>query len=385
MLRAKTGTSQALKWVSLENMTFLYCPIGIWIGNKTINYAVAEIICSGFKFRFTPCPVYCAGSQSGASFVGCDITAEHIPPETYLTETYPEHSVWMEGGFITVVGGSMVTDITNYPQVLLSPSNDADGNNYPTFIATGCHIESNRSQLAVIQNPYGYATPLSANSCFIINSCTGFAGTLSTEDYITCLDSSYSGLIDVTDSNMYASVVRTGYNISSTSELVRIKTDSVSLNTNFKNWMAGVSIGAKLLHGQEAILSAYGLGTQAITVAVPGVAKFTTADTTGNLSRYAVKYDSTTGQFVVPTSGFTQCQINVCLQWTGGGSIFVSVRKNGLDQGFTATANGLLNLSLSLFNLVKDDILVVWVVPTGATATFNSGQQQFFQITGSTF
>jgi hypothetical protein len=147
----------------------------------------------------------------------------------------------MEGGFIKVVGGSLVTDITDDPQILLNPSNDADGNNYPTFIATGVHIESNLAQLAFISNPLALATPNSTSACLILNSCTGFAGTDTAQDYIACIDSTYAGLISVTDCNFYAAIPRTAFNISSASSLIKVKVDKVSFGTNFKDYLNGIS------------------------------------------------------------------------------------------------------------------------------------------------
>jgi hypothetical protein len=240
-IRAQAGTSQAAKWLSFTTMTFLYCPVAIYIGDKTLSYAVSEINFFAMKFRFCPIPVRLGGTQTGASFVGCDLTAEHIPPQTYLDATYPEHSVWMEGGFIKVVGGSLVTDITDDPQILLNPSNDADGNNYPTFIATGVHIESNLAQLAFISNPLALATPNSTSACLILNSCTGFAGTDTAQDYIACIDSTYAGLISVTDCNFYAAIPRTAFNIASASSLIKVKVDKVSFGTNFKDYLNGIS------------------------------------------------------------------------------------------------------------------------------------------------
>jgi hypothetical protein len=390
-IRAQLGTAQASKWITLENATFRECNVGLYIGTDNISYAVSEINFFGLKFKNTPLCVRLGGSQTGASFNGCDITSEYNLGDNYLTIPQPIHNTFlMEGGFIKVVGGSIVTDISAQPSIVLTPCNDAFGVFYPTFIATGVHIESNLAQLCVIYNPNGYTTNTASSdsACAIFNSCTGFAGTDTAQDFVSTTDSGYFGLIDITDCNFYSANVRTAFNISSASANTRIKTDSVSLGKNFLNWMAGVSNGI-LLHSTQPVMEATGLGTQTIVAGVGAVLVFANQVTTGDLGRYSSRYNPSLGTFNVPAGGFTSLNINASCQWTGGGELDLAVRKNGTVVAFGSSipnpsGSGSANVNTTLYNLAIGDVIEIYAVAYTNTATFNNNITNYLKMTGST-
>lgn len=380
-IRAQLGGSQATKWVTLENMTFRSCNVGIYIGDATSSIGVSEINCFGFTFRHTPLCVRLGGSQTGASFIGCDTTSEYTPPDTYLTVPQPVHnSFLMEGGFIKVVGGSIVTDISTQPSIVLTPCNDSNGNIYPTFIATGVHIESNIAQMCVIYNPNAYVAPESINACAIFNSCTGYAGTDTTQDFVTTNDTTYQGLIDITDCNFYAASTRTAFNISSASSAARIKTDSVSLNTGFKNWIGGIS-GGTVVHNTTPAISAYGINATIATG--EQVVKFTTLVATGQWARYVSYYNPATGLFTVPYGSET---ITLTASIKGSGSVngLIYVKYNGgAIIGYGQYVNGVGTISLDNMGLLAGDTIGVYL-NAATNNTFGAGNDNALAISIST-
>jgi hypothetical protein len=196
----------------------------------------------GAKFFQCPVAVYNSGAETGCSFVGSDIISE--PFGGYGGS--PERAIWIEGGFVTVVGGSVVKANTSTPQaILFNPANGASSNPYGLLRISGAHIETS-CQLITVSNPRALSTPASTNSNITLVGVGGYAGLSGAEDFITVSDATYAGTIEVTSSNFYAPSARSAFNMSAAGALVKFVTDKTSFGTNFLQWPKGVSAGIRV-------------------------------------------------------------------------------------------------------------------------------------------
>ena len=256
------------------------------------------------------------------------------------------------------------------------------GNPYGILRISGTHIET-ASPLVRVSNPRQLKAPASHSSNITITTAGGYTGGVpASEDFIAVQDSSYEGYLEVTSCNFYnflSAAVRTGYNISSASPLVRIKVDKGSFNRSFRNWLGGVS-GGKVLHDMQPVANASGLN--ATLGAGESVLKFLNNVSTDELARYGGQYSPSTGLFTVPAGGFARLEVKASIVGnTAVGDIYV--KKNGVIVGF-GNYNGKGNIDATLWNLVAGDTVGVYVKQTTPN-TFNNGIYQSLQMSGSTF
>ncbi len=375
-VRAQTGTSQATTRINIYNVTVRNAKMGISVGTHNVDYQCSEINFFGANFFKCPVAVYNGGSQTGASYNGCNITAE---PNAALPDV-PEHAILMDGGFVTVVGGEVTLSNTATTQtVSFHPAGSATYKNpYGILRISGTHIES-VSQLVCVSNPKGLKAPASHSSNITITTAGGWCGA-NAGDFIAVSDPSYEGYLEVTSCNFYSEAARPGYNISSASPLARIKVDKGSFNRNFGNWFGAVS-GGKILHDMQPVVNATGLN---VTLgAGESVLKFLNNVTSDELARYGGRYSPATGLFTVPPGGFARLEVKVSIAGSAAVGDSIYVKKNGAIVWFgNYQKNGTINGILS--NLVAGDTIGVYVNQT-APNTFDNGIYQSLQISGSTF
>jgi len=210
-IRSAAGGNGGTSRNSFYNITVRQAKIAISIGAYNVDIACSELDFFGCKFFQCPVAIYNGGSQTLSQWQGCEIISE--PFAGYSGS--PERAIWIEGGAVSVTGGSIVKGNTATPQtVLFNPASSVTfGNPYGTLRVAGTHIESN-CQLLTISNPRALATPGSSASNVTIVASGGFAGLSAAEDFITVSDSSYAGTVEVTSCNFYASSTRSAYSIS---------------------------------------------------------------------------------------------------------------------------------------------------------------------------
>lgn len=374
-IRAQAGTSQATSRVNVYNPTFRNFKAGIAVGEYNLDFQCSEINVFGANFFSCPIAVYNGGSQTGASYNGCNLVSE--PNNAFVGSVC--RAIWVEGGFVTVVGGSVVNAVSTTGQtILLNPASSATYNNpYGTLRISGAHIET-ASQLAVVVNSRSLSSPSSGISNLTITAAGGFVSPgIATQDFITVLDSTYAGHVQVTDCNFYSNAPRTQYNISSASSSTKIDADASSFNQNFMNWLDGVS-GGVLLHGQELIIDSYGINTTIGTG--ENVVKFLNSG--GSTLRYGVYYSTSTGLLTVPNGGFTSLtvQANIIGASAVTGDMYIKLNGNVVGYG-QYSSKGTLNVSLQ--NLNAGDTVGVYLNQSSSN-TFDNGFYQSLKIFAST-
>ncbi len=375
-IRAQTGTSHATTRINIYNVTVRNAKIGISVGTHNVDYQCSEINFFGANFFKCPVAVYNGGSQTGASYNGCNITAE---PNAAFPGV-PEHAILMDGGFVTVAGGEITLSNTPTTQtVSFHPAGSTTYKNpYGILRVSGTHIES-VSQLVCVSNPRKLAVPASHSSNITITTAGGWCGA-NAGDFIAVSDSSYEGYLEVTSCNFYSEAARPGYNISSASPLARIKVDKGSFNRNFGNWFGAVA-GGKILHDMQPVVNATGLS---VTLGSgESILKFLNNVTTDELARYGGRYSPATGLFTVPSGGFARLEVKVSIAGSAAVGDSIYIKKNGAIVWFgNYQKNGTINGTL--WNLAAGDTIGVYVNQT-AQNTFDNGIYQSLQISGSTF
>lgn len=376
-VRAQTGTAQATSRVNIYNVTARNLKIGFGIGRFDIDYQCSEINfygCSTFK---CPGAVYCAGSQSGASFINCNLVSENNAAFPGI----PNRVLWMEGGFISILGGEVVkAENMEGPAILLNPSSSATyGNPYGILRITGTHIET-QSQLIAVVNSRGLAAPDSRSANIALLNCGGYvSGNSAAQDFIYIGDASYVGALSVKLCNFYSDTPRTGYNISSASAGARISCDEQSFGRNFKHWFGGV-YGGIFAHPMMPIVSASGIG--GAVAAGEQLCKFTNIRTTDQFARHGIWYGDGAWRVL---NGIKSIHIEVNLVGGNGavGAGDFYVKKNGVIAAFGRYMNGFAHLSATLRDLVDGDVITTYIAGTTAN-TFDGAAYQQIEISGST-
>jgi hypothetical protein len=284
----------------------------------------------------------------------------------------------MEGGFVSVTGGSVVNaESTTGATLFINPASSVTyANPYPLLRIGSAHIES-ASPLAIIANPRALTTPTSTTSSLSIVNAGGYVpAAIAAQDFITNSDTSYAGYIDIKQCNFYSDGARTAYNISTASALTRISCDMASFNQNFKHWRDGVS-GGKLLHSEELLVSAYGVN--ATTTAGEYLIKFLNNGESG--LRYGPYYNPATGLFTVPAAGMKKLNVKATLVGvTVAGDIYVKL--NGVVARY-GKSSGICDIDATLNNLVAGDTIGVYV-SSASPVNYDNGVYQRLTISGST-
>jgi hypothetical protein len=374
-IRAQAGTSQATSRVNVYNPTFRNFKIGIAVGLYNIDFQCSEINVFGANFFKCPIAVYNGGSQTGASYNGCNLVSE-------TNAAFPavvNRAIWMEGGFVTVVGGSVVNaEVTTGQTILINPASSATYSNpYGTLRITGAHIET-ASQLAVVTNSRSLSTPTSNISNLTVTASGGFVSPgIATQDFIAVLDSTYAGYIQVQNCNFYSNAPRTQFNVSSASSTTKIQTDKSSFNKDFMSWLDGVS-GGKLLHELELIVSSYG-----INVTLPSGESIVKYLNNGDSTlRYGPYYSTSTGLFTVPPGGFKTMVVDADAIGDSVVTGTMYIRQNGNIVSY-GRYTGLGTINATLQNLSAGDTVGVYI-NQGASNAFDNGFYQRLSILAST-
>jgi hypothetical protein len=366
------GGNQSTTRVNIYNPSFRNFKIAMWIGEITVDRQCSEINVFGANMFSCPISLYLAGSQTLASFNGCNLVSE---PNTALLPTADEKCIWVEGGVVTVVGGKIVKAVTptEYAIQLNVSNGPTFGNSYGAVRISGTHIET-ASALAVINNPRALVSTTSLTSNLTIVASGGYVGPSSiADDFITVSDAGYAGIIHVENCNFYSSTLqRTAFNISSAAPNVKIQTDRKSFNEGFLNWVGGVS-GGNMFH--DLIAAVLSTGINATIPAAETVLKFVNNITTFEYGRYGGQYNTSTGLFTVTqTDGFSIAQLVASIDG-GGGTGILTVKVNGniiVTAPYASTGTIVANLP----RFFVGDTVGVYFTPTAPVALDSSTKQR---------
>lgn len=379
-IRVDPATSQPTTRLKIYNVTVRNSPIGISNGEYNNDLQCSEIGIFGADFFQCPQPIYNGGSNSGMQLIGCDITSEANAAFTGVVET----SIFQEGGFLKVTGGSVVCNPTASYCITQAPCQSAlySGNLYGTLDVVGAHVETN-APLINVQNPRAFSTTDSGYSSFKFIGNTGFAGGDISRDFGYVSDASYAGLIKIHGCNWYASAPRTGYNMSGVAPLARFDIDKTSLGKNFLNWLGGIRFG-RAIHDMAPVTSVSGLGVT-YTASTTNTLKFQIKNISNELAKYGAQYNPATGAFEVPPGGFATLQINCYIaSSTSVTSGDLYLRRGGAIVAFGVLFGRVGTLNATLHDLVAGEILDIILLPIGGNFTADNGLYNSLQIVGET-
>ena len=385
-IKVKAGTSQSTTRVNLYNPTFYNAKCGLSNGDLGIDFQCSEINVFGANWFRCPVAAYNAGSNTGMQFIGCNLVSERNPELVSLVTN--ECAVHMEGGFVKVVGGSIVTNPTCVYAIIMEPTTSVlYGPIHSSVSVTGAHVEVN-SGLINVTNSRNIESVDSLGSSATFVGNTGFCGAPAALDFALVQDNSWAGCLTMLGNNWYSSVLRTALNISSASSFARIYVDKVSLGRNFRNWIGGI-YGGQLVHEFIPVLSAYSLGTT-FTAGFVNEVKYTSYQTLDELERYRPHYDTSTGVFTVPPGGLMELDINATIVTSGptNADFYLRKRPAGAEAeiivAFGQYSNGVAKLNVKLAGLVSGDKLSIVFTPYGSDCTADTGVYQSLILSAST-
>lgn len=349
--------------VDIFGLTLRESFTAISIGRIDNDAQVAEINFHGCETMFSAVGVHIKGSQTGASFNGCTLTSgvwSTFPSETKY------RTLLMDGGICEINGGEFVN--SGVPKNSISTAgiemrpcvSTTYTNTFGALRISGTLIELNSSLL--ITGPGTVTAPYKSDTSFCsISNCGGYVDQISGGNFVEIFEPTYSGTVTIDDSCNFYSIAgsRTGKNIRSDSNLVRINVGRTSFGTGFMDWMGGVS-GGVLKHPMLPVAAA-NTTSQGFSAGVDNVIKLDNEIGTGGFARYAI-YSPSTSRITVPTG----CR-SFRIEYLGRGSGLsgtIRLRKNGTQTVvFGIVASGVASLSLTEGVPTQGDYYEIVLVP----------------------
>lgn len=373
-----SGSGQTAR-SSFSNITFYTFTLALRVGTSAVDNLNSEN--SFYALQFMGCPqvLKISGSQTGASFIGCDFVSASFTGY----EAYERRVIWMEGGFATIVGGEIVLpEYTSGYSLYIEPCNSSFyGNPYPVLRINGTHIETS-SPLLMLSNPKGLLTPTSNIAQVSVTGSGGFVGASSVNaTFMTIDDATFEGVVQVAGCNFYSEAKRNANTIYSSSALTNIEVDRSSFGKNFPLWMGGV-IGGKLRHGFEIIASLNNLAGVTIASGTATPLKFSSKMVSGNFFRYRDCYNVATGIFTVPAGGLETLTISATIiSPTLNGDIYVKKGVNYIVFGII-TSN-VISLNATMYDLTEGEQITLVLQPSTGDVVFDSTPYSFISFTAS--
>lgn len=350
-----------------------------------------DLVCSEITFfgaKSYGCPVFLigGGSQTLATFVGCNMTP--VANASFSGST--PQVMLLKGGAWQFVGGEMVQvgSTSSYIVEAEPATSTTYSNPYPVAKFSGVHIES-AGLLLFLHNPAALASPASYLSAFSFQNCTGYMGALTTGNVVdTTGDNIYAGKIVFGNScNFYAgsTTVRTGAHFALGTNTV-IDIDGSPFNSSFLQGLSGLVsgfMGKPRLRG-ETILALYGsttaVGNSGNTI-IYFPSYIPTQDSAYGNSGYSsgswtapqAMKDVTVSFQVIFTSAAANADVFVCVNGTNIGFY-------GVQKGATVQSGSVVIPALS-----KGDVVtLVGNSNTGSSVALTGGASSFFRINART-
>ena len=359
--------------VDIFGLTLRESFTAISIGRIDNDAQVAEINFHGCETMFSAVGVHIKGSQSGASFNGCTLTSGVWGTFTSGTKY---RTLLMDGGICEINGGEFVNSgvpktATSIAGIEMRPCvSTTYTNTFGALRISGTLIELNSSLLIV--GPGTVTAPYKSDTSFCsISNCGGYVDQVSGGNFVEIFEPTYSGTVTIDDSCNFYSIAgsRTGKNIRSDSNLVRINVGRTSFGTGFMDWMGGVS-GGVLKHPMLPVAAA-NTTSQGLSAGVDNVIKLDNEIGTGGFARYAI-YSSSTSRITVPTG----CR-SFRIEYLGRGSGLsgtIRLRKNGTQTVvYGIVASEVASLSLTEGVPTPGDYYEIVLVPvSGGTGLMES-------------
>lgn len=365
---------------SVSDLTTIRIGNGIRIGEINNDAQMSEMQFVNCKTPFTVNPVYLAGSQALAAFVGCTLASNTVDGITNSIEA----SIICDGGAVAVSGGSVEQHANpNTQLVLIGPcSSSLYGNPYGSVSINGACIET-IAPLCNITNRFNYANPASYLAKFTLTGITGgFIGVVpSASALVNVFDTTYEGVISIPDGSSFysapATPARTGYNINASgNSKVRVEIGKTVFDTKtglmgYPRGVAGGILIHPLMLATSARLSSQNVPANTVTTVVWSV------NPTDNvrLGRYQYILNTSTGAITVPNAGirFLRIEASVPLNpGTATGNIMLY--KNGSLYEFGSIGGGVGVIGTTIADPTVNDVYTV-VLNVSAAVTL-SGQSK---------
>lgn len=343
---------------------------------------ISEITVEGGYLYGCPSAVECIGTQTVVSFVGMQlITGTNGGSGAWLT--LPRVCVKSIGAYVTLTSGeALMTDVTNGVLIQMEPIVSATfGNQYGHVIVMGTQIES-ASQYANITNPSSIGSIIPSRGLLMIKGSGGYHSQNSFAMVNVAPD--FPGRIVIKECDFYAGVARTLPNIYCPTQTCDVWVDDTSFGYNFSTGLSAVS-GCILHFDRRVIFSASNANGQAFSAGVATVVKYSTVATGADVTRFNSSYNSSTGQFTVPTGGLKSVSVNACLRTNQTAqALDIAVYVNGSLAALTNTSlgggSGVARIVAELGDLAAGQIITVVATQSGAASTANGGAFETFTI-----
>lgn len=359
--------------VDISGVTCRESLIAYDIGEKSNDAQVAEINFNGCDSIFTPIGIRNGGSQTGATFTGCNITSGFWP--TFTGKKY--RIAECEGGLLSIIGGELIntgvpSSESNKTGFEIKPAVSSTYlNPYPVMSVCGSHIELSTPLLNIGSGGIPSAK-LSNISKVSFSSCKGYVDLDPSTDFINIYDDSYSGKVSIDETcNFYGngSITRTGLNFRTLSESSIFTCGETSLGVSFKHWVGG-AVGGIMKHKEVPFIRCVS-PVQSWAAGRFAVGNFTPTGT-GSLSRYGGYINASTGEITIPPGGFEKLTVSALL-FSSGLAGDISVSLNGNDVAFGVVISGTASITASLPNLMPGDKIQI-VIRANAPGSFIANQ-----------
>ncbi len=385
-MQAIAGGAGASSRNIIDGLTFRDCSIGIAHGAYDNDRQNSETTYLNCNFFGCPQPVYGGGSNTGASFIGCNITSDNnsaLPgPPTVI-------SFNVEGGFWYITGGSVTQSNVASGGCFafnVGPSKGATTNDYGILKVTNAHIES-VGQMLRVHNDRTLAAASSAASSIAFQNCGGYFGMGSTAvlsvvstNNPNCI---FAGKIVFGNGcDFYRGTTGTDAHIYSNTTTT-FDIDGTPFGTGFKQGLSGISpayMGKPRLRGETIV------NQQKSTTSIASA-----ANTVVQMSEAVVTVDSTYGNAVYSSGVFTAGQdmksvmisVGVALASAAANSIFWVEKTGSIVGWLTIRTGNQLHTGMVLLPTVAagDTIRVVGVTASGGAISLDGSTNNYFRLT----
>lgn len=376
--------------IDIYNYTAYRAKTAAGFGRVDHNDLVCEITMFGMETFMCPNVIKIEGSQTGVSFVGGNLCSEI---GNFAVGSVTEHTIWMEGGFATMVGGEMTHLSSDRGSLVrMTPCISPEfGNSFPTLNVGPTHIET-QAPLVLIDNPRGISPVTSDTARLSFTGCQGFVGGgVATQPFIAVDTSGYDGLIQIKSNNFYSQLVnRIGPNIAVTTgaSMPKIEVDATSFNSGFKHWLGGI-IGGVVLHESLPIIAASNLANQAVLGNATATLRFSNQKTTQGFARYSGFYDQNAGVFATPALA-TSLSIRAYAVFVTGPSVTgrVSILRNGIIVAtkYLHASDATIDLAYESSDVPAGTLFRVQIVNSvgGSTISFGNNDGDYLAISMAT-
>jgi hypothetical protein len=188
-----TPANAACSFNNIGGLTIRNCQVGIMQGLYNVDAQNSECIWSGLNFVQCPVAFQGGGCETGASFMGCNITPQSSPSMASITNCI---GLILEGGFWYMSGGEIAQDnpaVGSYAIKMNPSASTVNGNSYGSFKMSNAHLEC-YSKILYISDPRLLTVPASGQSSVIFSNVGGY---ISPSNYLvdTTSDATYAGKI----------------------------------------------------------------------------------------------------------------------------------------------------------------------------------------------